>query len=64
MHLRLLSLAVIACGAIALARPAQADVYPPSMKICSVDTTGDGTADSWCIGRNGCFIGPNGCHAW
>jgi hypothetical protein len=65
MKIRLIALSVIAGGAIALAHPVHANVNPPpTMKVCAVDLTGDGTADSWCIGRNGCYIGPNGCYAW
>lgn len=64
MNLRIQALLVIACGAMTLARPAAANVDPPQLKICAVDLTGDGTADSWCVGRNGCAIGPNGCHGW
>ena len=64
MKLRVIALSVIASGAFALAHPVHANVDPPSVKICAVDLTGDGTADSWCIGRNGCFISPDGCHAW
>lgn len=64
MSMRIVALSVIACGALSLARPAQANVNPPPLKVCAVDLTGDGTADSWCFGRNGCAIGPTGCHGW
>lgn len=64
MNPRILALTVIACGAFTLSSPAEADVEPPAIKICAVDLTGDGSADSWCIGRNGCSIGPSGCHVW
>ena len=64
MNPRILALSVIACGALTLAHPARASVAPPPAKVCTVDLTGDGTADSWCIGRNGCSIGPTGCHVW
>jgi hypothetical protein len=64
MNLRNLALTVIACGAVALARPAGANVDPPAMKICGVDLNGDRQADSWCMGRNGCRIGPTGCQSW
>ena len=64
MNLRNLALTVIACGAVALAPPAGANVDPPRMKVCGVDTNGDGNADSYCFGRNGCRIGPAGCDSW
>jgi hypothetical protein len=64
MNLRNLALMVIACGAVALAQPAGANVDPPRMKICGLDANGDGNPDSYCFGRNGCVIGPTGCQAW
>lgn len=64
MNLRNLAVTVIAFGAIALARPAGANVNPPAMKICGVDLNGDRQADSWCIGRNGCSVSPEGCRVW
>lgn len=64
MNLRNLALMVIACGAVALARPAAANVDPPALKICGADLDGDGRADSYCMGRNGCSVGPTGCRVW
>lgn len=64
MNPRIQALTVIVCGAVALAQPARANVDPPPMKICGADFNGDGTADSYCIGRNGCSVGPEGCRVW